>query len=140
VLISGLFPLLIILYVFLYHLKRPTTYKIKTCSVPQAGGAWPIIGHLHLLGGRQLTHRTLGTMADKYGPIFTIMLGSHRVLVLSCWEMAKECFTVHDKVSSTRPSTFASRLLVEVAVQPLKENDKQLRRSGSKAHVVYLHR
>jgi hypothetical protein len=29
---------------------------------------------------------------------------------------------------------------VEVAVQPLKENDKQLRRSGSKAHVVYLHR
>jgi hypothetical protein len=102
---------LLLLYVFLYHLKRPTTYKIKTCSVPQAGGAWPIIGHLHLLGGQQLTHRTLGTMADKYGPIFTIMLGSHRVLVLSCWEMAKECFTVHDKVFSTRPSTLASRLL-----------------------------
>ncbi|GMY11650.1 Cytochrome P450 82A3 [Fagus crenata] len=50
-------------------------------------------------------------MADKYGPMFTIMLGSHRVLVLSCWEMAKECFTVHDKVFSTRPSTLASRLL-----------------------------
>lgn len=50
-------------------------------------------------------------MADKYGPIFTIKLGSHRVLVLSYWEIAKECFTVHEKVFSTRPSTLASRLL-----------------------------
>lgn len=30
---------------------------------------------------------------------------------MSCWEIAKECFTVHDKVFSTRPSTLASRLL-----------------------------
>ena len=50
-------------------------------------------------------------MADKYGPIFTIKLGSHRVLVLSYWEIAKECFNVHEKVFSTRPSTLASRLL-----------------------------
>ncbi|KAB1204822.1 Cytochrome P450 82A3 [Morella rubra] len=50
-------------------------------------------------------------MADKYGPIFTLRLGSSRVLVLSSWEMAKECFTVHDKVFSTRPSILASRLL-----------------------------
>lgn len=50
-------------------------------------------------------------MADKYGPVFTIRLGSHRVLVLSGWEMARECFTVHDKVFSTRPSIAASKLL-----------------------------
>ncbi|XVE82715.1 hypothetical protein DITRI_Ditri16bG0028200 [Diplodiscus trichospermus] len=50
-------------------------------------------------------------MADKYGPVFSIRLGSHKVLVLSSWEMAKEFFTVHDKVFSTRPSIAASKFL-----------------------------
>ncbi|KAK8608669.1 hypothetical protein V6N13_024083 [Hibiscus sabdariffa] len=63
------------------------------------------------LGGQQLTHKTLGAMADKHGPVFSIRLGSNKVLVVSSWEMAKECFTVHDKVFSTRPNTVASRLL-----------------------------
>lgn len=109
-LISSLLALFV-LCLFLYRVKRPTTNQIKTSSIPHAGGAWPVIGHLHFLDGRQLTHRTLGAMADKYGPIFTLRLGSSRVLVLSSWEMAKECFTVHDKVFSTRPSILASRLL-----------------------------
>ncbi|KAA8547275.1 hypothetical protein F0562_003861 [Nyssa sinensis] len=102
--ISALPVLLLILYNLL---KRPT----NICNVPQAGGALPIIGHLHLLGCGQLTHKTLGAMADKYGSAFTIWLGSHQVLVVSSWEMAKECFTVHDRVFSTRPSIAASKLL-----------------------------
>ncbi|KAK7406604.1 hypothetical protein VNO78_08233 [Psophocarpus tetragonolobus] len=96
----------------IYRLKRTHsgTYD-KICSAPQAGGAWPIIGHLHLFGGRQHTHKTLGMMAEKHGSIFTIKLGSYKVLVLSSWEMAKECFTVHDKAFSTRPCVSASKLM-----------------------------
>jgi len=37
----------------------------KICAVPQAAGAWPIVGHLHLFRVHQLTHKTLGTMAEK---------------------------------------------------------------------------
>ncbi|KAK6145127.1 hypothetical protein DH2020_021947 [Rehmannia glutinosa] len=48
--------------------------------------------------------RTLGAMADKYGPIFTLRLGSHRALVVSNWEVIKECFTTNDRVFATRPS------------------------------------
>ncbi|KAJ1415240.1 Cytochrome P450 [Sesbania bispinosa] len=95
----------------IYHLKKKHSRNTKICSAPQAGGAWPIIGHLHLFRGQQLTHRTLGNMADKHGPIFTIKLGSYKVLVLSSWEMAKECFTVHDKAFSTRPCVASSKLL-----------------------------
>ncbi|KAG4386506.1 hypothetical protein GLYMA_11G059950v4 [Glycine max] len=65
----------------------------------------------YLFGAQQLTHKTLGTMADKHGPIFTIKLGSYKVLVLSSLEMAKECFTVHDKAFSTRPCVTASKLM-----------------------------
>ncbi|XVF59520.1 hypothetical protein PTKIN_Ptkin07bG0282500 [Pterospermum kingtungense] len=83
----------------------------RYCTAPQAGGALPIIGHMHLLGGQQLIHKTLGAMADKYGPVFSLRLGSNRTLVLNSWEMVKECFTVHDKVFSDRPSITASKLL-----------------------------
>ncbi|KAK2657353.1 hypothetical protein Ddye_010405 [Dipteronia dyeriana] len=107
-LISGLLALLI--GVYFYHFKR-TRRCNRYSAPPQAGGAWPIIGHMHLFGDQQLTHKTLGAMADKYGPVFTIRLGSNRVLVLNSWEAARDCFTIHDKVFSTRPSMAASKLL-----------------------------
>ncbi|XWS33687.1 hypothetical protein CRYUN_Cryun22dG0104300 [Craigia yunnanensis] len=90
-------------------LSSPNLGK-RSCSAPQAGGALPIIGHMHLLGGQQLTHKTLGAMADKYGVVFSLRL-DHTVVVLNSWEMAKECFTVHDKVFSTLPSITASKFL-----------------------------
>ncbi|KDO39181.1 hypothetical protein CISIN_1g045409mg, partial [Citrus sinensis] len=69
---------------------------------PEAAGAWPCVGHLHLLAGsNQLIHRTLGKMADKYGRAFLIHLGIHRALVISSWEVAKECFSTNDKLFST---------------------------------------
>ncbi|XP_059624703.1 cytochrome P450 CYP82D47-like [Cornus florida] len=100
---------LVVLLVFVYRKKQST--RRKSHGVPQAGGALPIIGHLHLLAGGQLLHKLFGALADKYGPIFTLKLGSHESLVISSWEMARECFTVHDKVFSTRPSITASKLL-----------------------------
>ncbi|KAJ0804930.1 putative cytochrome P450 [Helianthus annuus] len=46
-------------------------------------------------------------MADKYGPAFNIRLGAHRALVVSSWEVAKECFTVDDLALASRPKTAA---------------------------------
>ncbi|KAL2348437.1 hypothetical protein Fmac_002437 [Flemingia macrophylla] len=107
--ISGIIALFI--GVLVYQLKKTHGSNKKICTVPKAGGAWPIVGHLPLFGANQLTHKTLATMADKHGPIFSIKLGSYKYLVLSSWEMAKECFTVHDKAFSTRPSVAASKLM-----------------------------
>ncbi|KAB5526768.1 hypothetical protein DKX38_020615 [Salix brachista] len=78
---------------------------------PEAAGAWPLIGHLHLLGGSQPPHITLGNLADKYGPIFTVKLGVHRALIVSNSEMAKECLTTNDKAFATRPTTLAMDIM-----------------------------
>nr|QNS29948.1 cytochrome P450 [Nothapodytes nimmoniana] len=78
---------------------------------PQAGGSWPLIGHLHLLGGSKLPHIILGELADKYGPVFTIRLGIHRALVVSSWEVAKDLFTIYDQSISSRPELRASKHL-----------------------------
>ncbi|XP_017242879.1 cytochrome P450 CYP82D47-like [Daucus carota subsp. sativus] len=107
-LISSLFAFLVFIF---FVVKRHSTYGRQGIVLPEAGGAWPFIGHMHLLGPNQLTHYTLGTMADKYGPAFTIKLGSHKVMVLSNWEMAKECFHTHDKNFAEKPAVLASNLL-----------------------------
>ncbi|TYJ28648.1 hypothetical protein E1A91_A06G014800v1 [Gossypium mustelinum] len=101
------FPLLF-LFSFLW-ISRGNTNSKKTA--PEAGGAWPIIGHLRLLGGPQPPHISLANMADKYGRIFTIKLGVQRALVVSNWEVAKECLTINDKAFATRPNLACAELM-----------------------------
>nr|GMD75959.1 cytochrome P450 CYP82D47-like [Ipomoea batatas] len=50
-------------------------------------------------------------MADKYGPIFRMRLGSVPVLVVSDSKIAKECFTAKDKELATRPKLLASEIM-----------------------------
>ncbi|CAK9171738.1 unnamed protein product [Ilex paraguariensis] len=83
----------------------------KKTTPPEASGAWPVIGHLHLLGGSKLIHKTLGSMADKYGPIFTIKLGVHNTLVVSDCNIAKESYTTKDKVFADRPKSVAAEVM-----------------------------
>ncbi|KAL4581141.1 hypothetical protein LXL04_017350 [Taraxacum kok-saghyz] len=89
--------------------KRSTRAKIR--RPPQAKGALPIIGHLHLLSGPQLPHHVLGNMAEKHGLIFSIKLGLQDVVVVSNGMIAKSCFTTNDKAFATRPKSEATKLL-----------------------------
>ncbi|CAH1416148.1 unnamed protein product [Lactuca virosa] len=104
---------LIILPFLLYILnrKRKRATRGKNRKPPQAKGAWPIIGHLHLLGGPQLPHHVLGDMAEKSGPIFSIKLGVHQALVVTSGTIAKACFTTNDKAFANRPKLEATKLM-----------------------------
>ncbi|KAJ4957003.1 hypothetical protein NE237_013786 [Protea cynaroides] len=42
---------------------------------PTPLGALPIIGHLHLVAGKEPSHRTQAAMADKYGPAIMLRRG-----------------------------------------------------------------
>ncbi|PWA57966.1 cytochrome P450 monooxygenase [Artemisia annua] len=84
----------------------------KNNRPPVAAGAWPIVGHLNLFGGlSDPLHKILGSMAVKYGPIFTIQLGVRQVLVVNSWDIAKEIFTTHDAIVSSRPKFTAAKIL-----------------------------
>ncbi|MED6182747.1 hypothetical protein PIB30_031498 [Stylosanthes scabra] len=50
-------------------------------------------------------------MADKYGPIFRIKIGSKRAVVINNWKTAKECFTTNDIALSSRPRHIAHQRL-----------------------------
>ncbi|XP_052179402.1 cytochrome P450 CYP82D47-like [Diospyros lotus] len=90
---------------------RSNFHKKKGRTPPEPAGAWPLLGHLHLLGADKLQHRTLGAMADKYGPAFCIRLGMKQALVVSSSDIAKQCFTVNDKILSTRPRSVAIEIM-----------------------------
>ncbi|KAK9947151.1 hypothetical protein M0R45_012585 [Rubus argutus] len=102
------FLLFIFSLIILWMTKNSTA---KKRGAPEAAGAWPLVGHLPLLGGSLPPHITLGNMADKYGPVFTIKLGVHRTLIVSSWDIAKECLTTNDRVFANRPKLLVSEVM-----------------------------
>ncbi|KAI3994463.1 hypothetical protein MKX01_012720 [Papaver californicum] len=50
-------------------------------------------------------------MSDNYGPIFMVRFGMYPTLVVSSWEMSKECFTTNDKFLAGRPTGAANKHL-----------------------------
>ncbi|MGJ2918444.1 cytochrome P450, partial [Salmonella enterica subsp. enterica serovar Paratyphi A] len=61
--------------------------------------------------GKTPLARTLGAMADKHGPVLSVLLGSHRALLVSSWESVKECFTTNDAIFASRPVMAVSKYL-----------------------------
>ncbi|KAJ0077166.1 hypothetical protein Patl1_35987 [Pistacia atlantica] len=100
--------------------------KNKGRRPPEPAGAWPFIGHLHLLRSNQLLHRTFGAMADKYGPTLLIHLGIHQdfpepvgawpfighLHLLGSNQLLHRTFgAMADKIFPTRPRYFAIKLI-----------------------------
>ncbi|PPR93583.1 hypothetical protein GOBAR_AA27091 [Gossypium barbadense] len=98
--------LCITLLFFYTKFKKPSSGS-GSKSPPIAAGAWPIIGHLSLLGGPKAPHEALGDLEEKYGHAYMIWIGVHQALVVNSSEVAKAIFTVNDMYVSSR-SEFAT--------------------------------
>ncbi|XP_039140564.1 cytochrome P450 CYP82D47-like [Dioscorea cayenensis subsp. rotundata] len=94
--------------IILYKVWWNSSFNSFNKQPPQPSGALPVIGHFHLFLNGQPFHQKLSDMADKLGPVFIIWLGSRRTLVISSWEVAKECFTINDKALSSRVTNNAA--------------------------------
>nr|GMD73158.1 cytochrome P450 CYP82D47-like [Ipomoea batatas] len=99
-----------ILFVLLY--LRTINPNKNLLLPPVAAGARPIIGHIPILNNqKQILARTLGDMADKHGPVFTVRSGITPIAIISSWEAAKDCFTTHDKDASAKPENAVGKYL-----------------------------
>ncbi|KAI7747464.1 hypothetical protein M8C21_030737 [Ambrosia artemisiifolia] len=96
---------LLLLSLILYAYKTSKRMQEKSTKVaPEPSGAMPFVGHLHLLRGQAPMARILGNMADRCGPVYSLRLGSRRALVVSNWQVIKECFTTNERNFATRPN------------------------------------
>nr|TKS07549.1 hypothetical protein D5086_0000113140 [Populus alba] len=100
--------ILVFLYGFWKILARNSESK-KPNRAPEPSGAWPILGHLPSLVGKDPACKTLGAIADKYGPIYSLKFGIHRTLVVSSWETVKDCLNTNDRVLATRAGIAAGK-------------------------------
>ncbi|KAJ7969675.1 Cytochrome P450 [Quillaja saponaria] len=105
-----------VLFVFLstlFCILRATSLQpkhLKNGQRPPPGPpALPIIGNLHLLGN--LPHRSLQSLAKKYGPIMSLRLGYVPTIVVSSPQAAELFLKTHDTVFASRPKVQAAKYI-----------------------------
>ncbi|WCJ35030.1 Cytochrome P450 82A3 [Euphorbia peplus] len=104
-------PIFIII-VFSYYLIIKNKSKFpKPKLAPLVPRPWPLIGHLPILSPPDLPHIVFTRLADKHGPIFTLRLGKHSLLVINNSDLTKEIFAHNDVNVTFRPSLVAAKIL-----------------------------
>ncbi|XVF71416.1 hypothetical protein PTKIN_Ptkin12aG0035300 [Pterospermum kingtungense] len=102
-------------------------------NLPPSPPSRPIIGHLHLL--KSPIHRLYHTLSQKYGPIFSLKLGSRVLVVVSSSIAAEECLMKNDIVFANRPKLIFWKHLgynyTTVVSSPYGDHWRNLRRIGA---------
>ncbi|XP_055507621.1 cytochrome P450 2K1-like [Leucoraja erinacea] len=94
-LILGALSLLLLLYF------RRGSKCHGALNLPPGPPCLPIIGHLHLMDLKK-PHESLMELSEKYGPIFTIKLGTMKAVVLTGYETVKDALINHPDVFGGR--------------------------------------
>ncbi|KAI3967194.1 hypothetical protein MKX01_042779 [Papaver californicum] len=74
--------------------------KSSHTNLPPGPVSLPIVGNLFQLGKKP--HRSLARLAEVYGPLMSLKLGSITTVVISSSTMAKEILQKHDQSISSR--------------------------------------
>ncbi|XP_059657204.1 cytochrome P450 736A117-like [Cornus florida] len=121
------YSLLLLFFSLLFLYLRLFTTK-TTANQPPSPPKLPIIGNLHQLG--LFPHRSLRSLAQRYGPLMLLHFGSKPVLIVSSADAAREIMKTYDLIFSNRPkSSIAGKLLYskDVAFAPYGEYWRQVK-------------
>ncbi|XP_059311460.1 trimethyltridecatetraene synthase-like [Lycium ferocissimum] len=88
-------------------LSRLFNGSCRKQNLPPGPKPWPIVGNLHLLGS--VPHRSLHELAERYGDLMLLKLGSRNVLIASSPDMAREFLKTNDAIWASRPELAAGK-------------------------------
>ncbi|KAG0563434.1 hypothetical protein KC19_8G031100 [Ceratodon purpureus] len=102
---------------------------VRSKKIPPGPAPWPVLGNIASLAG--LPHRSLETLARKYGGLMYLLLGSKPCIVVSSAEVARELFKKNDIIISNRPGGCFFENLAEyrnITSSPYGAHWRQLRK------------
>lgn len=130
---TGTTLLVVFLLVVLYYARnvgsRPKDY-------PPGPPTLPIIGNLHLMPSKH-PHLQFKKWADKYGPIYSLVIGTNVLIVISSGAVMKELLDKRSGIYSSRPNLYVGQHLLSGGLRMLlmvsilwRSGDRTLRRTG----------
>ncbi|KAL9238035.1 hypothetical protein vseg_012514 [Gypsophila vaccaria] len=95
-----------------YTFTKSILQKFKNLP-PSPFPTLPIIGHLYVLKSHNNNpiHRTLAAVADRYGPVVFLHLGSRPTLLVSSASGAEDCLHHNDVTFASRPRLIGNKIL-----------------------------
>ncbi|CAK8576954.1 unnamed protein product [Lathyrus sativus] len=102
-------PTSLFLLTFLILLKLTQKKQSNHKNLPPSPPSLPLIGHLHLI--KQPLHRSLHNLANTYGHVFFIHVGTRNILVVSSPSAVEECLSNNDLTFANRSVTLAGKYL-----------------------------
>ncbi|XP_054772586.2 cytochrome P450 2U1-like [Lytechinus pictus] len=102
----GLTPFILsglIAFLLSFILVRSGRTKKYSNLPPRGPREWPVLGSLPSLAGKDMPHVIIANMAKKYGPIFSMQMGSFYAVVLSDYSLIRQAFTKSNDEFSDRP-------------------------------------
>ncbi|XP_060118583.1 cytochrome P450 2K4-like [Heteronotia binoei] len=102
----GLMDPVSLLFVFVLTVvlffKTGSKWKISGRDLPPRPRPWPVVGNLNLLDLKR-PYRTMYKLSKRYGPIFSLQMGSQNMVILSGYETVKEALVNQAEAFAERP-------------------------------------
>lgn len=84
----------------LYFISKKFKSSVASQNIPPGPTPWPILGNMDHMG--KLPHVNLSNLAQIYGPLMTLKLGTQYLIIGSSPAAAIEILKTHDRILSAR--------------------------------------
>lgn len=106
ILLALLLVLFIVFITYDFTSKSKSSNQANSDSLPEAPGpkAFPIIGSLHVMGGYEVPYQAFSALAEKFGEVIKLKLGSVKSLVVNGQENIREVLMTKGHHFDSRPN------------------------------------
>jgi hypothetical protein len=77
---------------------------------PPGPPTWPLVGNLHLMP-KEKAHLQFQKWAQEYGPVYSLMLGTKVMIVLSSDQAIKDLLDKRSGIYSSRPDMYLGKIV-----------------------------